>query len=452
MRAMLAALLVGVLARGAVAADVPADVRINAFVKPAGDRLELLIRVPLAAMTEVEFPTRGAGYLDLARADDALRSAAKLLAGDLTVYEDDAPLPAPKVAQARVSLASDRSFDSYAAARVHLDAPRLPDDAELYWNQQQLDVLLVYPIRSDRARFAIHSGVDRLGINVATALHFLPPGGANGTFEFHGDPGLIRLDPSWRQVALGFVTAGFWSMLGGADHLLFLLCLVMPFRQLRPLIGLAAAFTIGHSLALLAAGFDFVPNGLWFAPLVESLMAVTVVYLALSDIVYAAQRFDPGRELARRWILALAFGIVHGFGFSFALRELLQYAGDHPVTARIAFNAGIAIGEVAALLVLVPVLGLLFRLMVPERLGTIIVSALATHTAWQWLLERWQALAKFPYPKLDAVFLASAMRGLMATLIVAGGVWLLKGPIRRWIQDDTSPRPDDGAKKPAERK
>jgi hypothetical protein len=44
------------------------------------------------------------------------------------------------------------------------------------------------------------------------------------------------------------------------------------------------------------------------------------------------------------------------------------------------------------------------------------------------------------------------MRGLMATLIVAGGVWLLKGPIRRWIQGDTSPRPDGGAKKPAERK
>src|SRR6267154_193245 len=165
--AALAAMMACGLAWGAVAAEIPAqipaDVRINAFIKPEGARLELLIRVPLAAMIKVEFPTRGPGYLDLARADEALRGAANLLGESITVYENDAPLSTPQAVQARLSLASDRSFGSYEQARAHLEEPRLPDDLELYWNQQLLDVLLVYPIGSDRSQFAIHPRVDRFG-------------------------------------------------------------------------------------------------------------------------------------------------------------------------------------------------------------------------------------------------------------------------------------------------
>jgi hypothetical protein len=194
---------------------------------PVDDRLELLVRLPLAAMVEVEFPSRGPGYLDLARADDALRRAARLLADNITIYEDDTPLPTAQVVRTRVSLASDRSFGSYAQARAHLEEPRLPDDSELYWSQQLLDVRLVYPIRSDRSQFAIHPRLDRFGINVTTAMSFLPPVGAVRTLAFHGDPGLIRLDPSRRQAAFWFARAGFWNIFESADHLLFLLCLVI---------------------------------------------------------------------------------------------------------------------------------------------------------------------------------------------------------------------------------
>jgi hypothetical protein len=449
--AVFVAVLAGAPACGAAAdnpAQIPADVRIDAIIKPAGDRLELLIRVPLAAMLEVDFPTRGPGYLDLARADEALRAAGKLLADDITVYEGDAPLAPPEIARARVSLASDRSFGSHAQARAHLDEPRLPEDSELYWNQQLLDVLLVYPVASERSHFAIRPQLARFGLNVSTALAFESPGGAVRSFAFHGDPGLIRLDPSRRQVARAFLVAGFWTMLTGSDHLLFLLCLVMPFRRLRPLVIMAAAFTLGHSLALLGSALRFVPDGLWFPPLVETLTAATIVYVALANIVYAAQRLDTASELARRWILAFAFGVAHGFGFSFALQDLLQFAGDHVIAARLGFNMGIEVGEIAVLLVLVPAFGLLFKFAVAERLGIIIVSALATRVAWQWMFERWDALAKFPYPKVDAAFLASAMRGAMAMLIVAGGVWLVKGLVDRRIGAEKIPDLDE--KLPAE--
>jgi HupE / UreJ protein len=429
----IAAVLACLIAPGARAHEIPADVKINAFVRPVGDRLELLIRVPLAAMREVEFPTRGPGYLDLPRADEALGNATRLwLIDGIDLYENDARLGPPRIVKARISLASDRSFTSYEQARAHVEGPLLADDLELYWNQQFLDVLLDYPIRSDRSEFAIHPRVDRLGLKVSTALRFLPPDGAARAFEFHGDPGLVRLDPRWHQAALRFVVDGFWHILQGTDHLLFLACLVIPFRRLRPLIIIVTAFTVGHSISLIAAAFGFVPDALWFPPLIETLIAVTILYMALENIVYAATG-KLGGDISRRWIIAFAFGVVHGFGFSFALKESLQFAGDHLLTALFGFNLGVEIGQIAVLVVLIPALDLLFRYVIAEWLGVIILSALVAHTAWHWMLERGGDLAKFPFPKIDAALLASAMRGLMAMLILALAVLLANGLLRRWI-------------------
>src|SRR5262245_42699238 len=96
-------------------------------------------------MIEVDIPTRGPGYLDLSRADEPLRNAAKLhLIDNITVYENGAPLPPARILYARVSLASDRSFTSYEQARAHVEGPPLSNDLELYWNQQLFDVLLEY--------------------------------------------------------------------------------------------------------------------------------------------------------------------------------------------------------------------------------------------------------------------------------------------------------------------
>jgi hypothetical protein len=412
---------------GVTAHEVPATIRINMFVKPAGDRLELLIRVPLAAMQEVDFPRRGPGYLEVSRADNALRHATKVwLIDNIDVYENEVRLPAPRIAHARVSLASDRSFTSYEQARAHVEAARLPDDLDLYWNQQLLDVLLEYPIRSERSDFAIHARTERLGQQVLTALRFLPPGGAARAFEFHGDPGLLRLDPRWHQAALQFAISGFRHILQGIDHLLFLLCLVIPLRQLRALIVVVTSFTIAHSISLIASALNFAPDALWFPPLIETLIALTIVYMALENIV--------GTNIHRRWMITFAFGLVHGFGFSFALRESLQFAGDHLLASLLAFNIGVEIGQLLVLFMLVPVISLVFRYVVAERLGIIILSAFVAHTGWHWFLERGEQLLRFPLPSLDAAFLASLMRGLMAALVLAAVVAFAHSLLKRWLQ------------------
>ncbi len=123
--------------------DIPNDVTVQMFVKPEGGRLRVLVRAPLKAMRDMEFPKRGPGYLDLARTGPLLPDAATLwLANFIDVYEDDRKLPGPRVAATLVSLESDKSFASYDEALAHVTGVKLPADTDVYWNQVMLDALL----------------------------------------------------------------------------------------------------------------------------------------------------------------------------------------------------------------------------------------------------------------------------------------------------------------------
>jgi len=411
------------LAGAARAHDIPDEVRVQAFLKPEGRALFLLARVPLKAMRDVDVPRRSGGFLDFERVDSALREAATLWLGDeIELYEDGVRLGKPRVLEARVALESDRSFASYEQALASFSAPRLRNDTELFWTQGLLDVLLEYPIRSDRSEFSIRPRLERLGIRVNTVLRFIPPQGEVRAFDLHGDPGLVRLDPRWYQAAFSFVGSGFMHILEGPDHLLFLLLLVVPFRRFLPLAAIVTAFTVGHSISLAASAVGFVPDALWFPPLIETLIAASILYMAFENVL------GPG--LRRRWILAFAFGLVHGFGFAFGLQQLLQFAGAHMVTSLLAFNLGVELGQLLVLAVLIPALNLLFRY-VKESVGTLLLSLLAGHTAWHWLIERGERLAKFPWPALDPGALAGAIRWLMALLVVGGLAWVASEAIQR---------------------
>ncbi|MFO1295203.1 MAG: HupE/UreJ family protein [Rubrivivax sp.] len=184
------------------------------------------------------------------------------------------------------------------------------------WKAQHFDVLLGYPIRSSAGPFALEPRLARMGLRVVTSLRFLPAAGVEGAeraFEWHGNPGLVALDPRWHQAAWRFVREGFAHILDGTDHLLFIACLAIPLRRLRPLVVIATAFTLAHSLTLGAAALGFAPQGLWFPPLVEWAIAASIVAMALLNMLGAAPH--------QRWMLAFAFGLVHGFGFAFALEN-----------------------------------------------------------------------------------------------------------------------------------
>jgi len=412
--------------------DIPNDVTIQAFLKPEGQRLRLLIRAPMKAMRDIEFPQTAAGFLDLARTAPLLPDAATLWIADaIAMYEGGTRLPRPRVAATMVSLESDKSFASYQEAMAHLHGPKLPQDTQVVWNQTMLDVLFEYPIQSERSQFAIDPGLGRLGLRVVTALRFLAPqdGGTYvvRAFEFESNPGLVRLDPRWHQAALRFVREGFLHILDGTDHLLFLLCLVIPLRRFRVLIPVVTAFTVAHSITLIASAYDLGPDALWFPPLIETLIALSIVYMAFENII-AAVGAEPSltKRLNRRWMMAFGFGLVHGFGFSFALKQTLQFAGEHLLTSLLSFNIGVELGQLLVLALMVPALELLFHYAVTERLGTILLSALVAHTAWHWMVERWERLRqfRFDWPEINAAFLASTLRWMMVVVIVAGLWWL----------------------------
>jgi hypothetical protein len=413
--ARIAALSLVVLVTGTVrvlAHDIPNDVTVQAFARADGHTFTLLARVPLKAIMDIEFPRREREYVDLDRVDQALCDAAMIwLARRIELYEEDTALSAPRIVSTRLSLESDRSFDSYEQALAHVTGRPLTNAMSLFWEQGLLDVLFEYPIASDRSHFAIRMAFDRLGIRVVTALRFMAPGGVVRPYELEGDAGRVALDPQWHQAAGRFVALGFFHILDGTDHLLFLFCLVIPFRRVWTLVPIVTSFTVAHSITLIASAYNYAPGALWFPPLIEALIAISIVYMALENIAVRSPR--------RRWIVTFLFGLVHGFGFSFGLQHTLQFAGGHLLTSLLSFNMGVELGQLLVLGVMVPALALLFRLVADTRMATIVVSALVAHTALHWTYDRVGALRQFSSPPLTAADVASGLRWLMALLALA---------------------------------
>ena len=418
---LLAAVACLALAVRPSAHEIPSDVRVQIFVVPKGDRLQLVVRAPIAAMNEIDWPTTGV-FLDLRRAEAALRQGATDWIGSrIDLYEGDRRLGRPSLVAVTAASNADLSFDSYERARTHTTGAPIPADSQIALNQALLDAVLEYPIQSDRSRFSIAARFDKAGVRSLTILRFLAPTGVERAFTIHDEPGVVPLDPRWFQAAWRFVGGGFFHILDGVDHLLFLLCLVIPFRRVVPLVPVVTAFTVAHSITLIASAYDMAPGALWFPPLVEVLIAVSIVYMAIENIAVPVVR--------RRWIVAFAFGLVHGFGFSFALREEMQFAGQHLLTALLSFNVGVEIGQLLVLVAAVPAFNLLVRAVPSERTMTIVVSALIAHTGWHWMTDRFALLRRYPleWPVLDAAFFALLLRWMILAVALGAAGWLIFG-------------------------
>jgi hypothetical protein len=423
-----ALLVVAVLLASArlLAHEIPSDVRIQAFLHQDGQRLRLLVRLPVAStVNDIEWPANGP-LLDFAALQPTvLEQAGTWVANRVDLFEENRQLGRPALSVARVSLPSDSSFGSYEHARAHVTAAPLSPAVELATSQALVDVMLEYPLASADSRVSISTRFEAAGVRSVTVLRFRMSEGAERAFQFHGNSGLVRLDPRWFQAASRFVVDGFFHILGGVDHLLFLLCLVIPFRRLGALAVIVTSFTVAHSLTLIASAYDMAPTAAWFPPLVETLIAASIVYMALENIVSPA--------LKRRWVVTFAFGLVHGFGFSFALRDSLQLAGSHVLTSLLSFNVGVEIGQLLVLVVTIPVLNAMFRYAAPERMTTIVLSAFVAHTGWHWMTERGGRLAQyqFQWPVFDLAFLDLLLRWLMVAVGIAAVAWLIFGVLIR---------------------
>jgi hypothetical protein len=147
-----------------------------------------------------------------------------------------------------------------------------------------------------------------------------------------------------------FVRSGVQHILGGADHILFLLALLLPGGALRQLLLIITAFSLAHSVTLSLAVLNLLAPP---SSLIEPAIALSIVYTGADNLL------SRGRRDVRVWI-ALGFGLIHGFGFAGLLREM----GLPPRGlgwALFSFNAGVELGQLLIVVVAASALGLLRR-------------------------------------------------------------------------------------------
>jgi HupE / UreJ protein len=410
-------------ALGSIAAnahDLPLDRMMNGFVKIEPKHAHLVVRVPLDLLLAVPFPLSGDHY-NIGGSKPAVDTALKVLAATLKLWEGNVQL-VPSSATGQLAPLADRSFEDYDRAVAQLAEP-LPPDTVIAFQQGYLDAHFVYPISSPKSVFSIETTVGAdLGDYVRLTIRYIPLGQSSRAMMITSASGRVALDPAWYQASVGFVKLGIGHILSGIDHLLFLLCLVIPFRRVISLVPVITAFTVGHSITLIGTAYNFAPVGAWFPPFIEMAIAVSIVYMALENIV--------GASLRRRWIIAGLFGLVHGFGFADILREQLQFAGSNLLVSLFSFNLGIEIGQLAVLCVFAPALALLFRGAMSGRMGIILLSALVAHTAWHWMLDRADVLWRTPWPQPTVPGLMVLARWVVAITLAVGAAKLLA----KWIE------------------
>ncbi|QJX47323.1 HupE/UreJ family protein [Hymenobacter taeanensis] len=152
-----------------------------------------------------------------------------------------------------------------------------------------------------------------------------------------------------------YLQLGFYHIfnLGAYDHMVFLLALCAPYvlRDWKPVVALVTSFTVGHSLTLALSTMGVVN----YSPkLIEILIPITILLTCLANLLRAGHpttRISPNRRetvgpllLTLPNLLAVAFGLIHGLGFSSYLRELLGHQ-SRPVLELLAFNIGVELGQ-----------------------------------------------------------------------------------------------------------
>lgn len=161
--------------------------------------------------------------------------------------------------------------------------------------------------------------------------------------------------PSLSSTIQRYLVTGIQHIFLGYDHIAFLVGVVLWARRLVPVIKIVTAFTIAHSITLSLAALNVV---IIPSIVVEPAIAVSIVFVAMENFF--------SRDIDGRWRVTFAFGLIHGFGFAGALREI-GLPANAVATALAAFNVGVEIGQVAIVSIVVPALIALDRLLATDR-------------------------------------------------------------------------------------
>jgi hydrogenase/urease accessory protein HupE len=211
---------------------------------------------------------------------------------------------------------------------------------------------------------------------------------ADGTSQMErlvpGNPRFtVKAPESTGAVAWSYLVLGIEHILGGVDHLLFVLALLLIVRGGKRILLTVTAFTLAHSITLVAATLRWVHVP---GPPVEAMIALSIVFVA-AEIVHGLQG-RPGLTARAPWVVAFTFGLLHGFGFAGALAEVGLPQKAIPV-ALLMFNVGVEIGQLVFVATALAAGALVARVSLPRRRWVPYALPYAIGTiAMYWVIER----------------------------------------------------------------
>lgn len=188
--------------------------------------------------------------------------------------------------------------------------------------------------------------------------------------------GKVSTPSARRAGVIALFKLGVEHILTGADHLVFLLGLVLVGGTLRSLFGVVTAFTVAHSISLASAALG------WWAPsprIIEPAIALSIAYVGIENFFV--------RDASKRWRLTFLFGLVHGFGFAGGLMEVGLARAKIP-SALLSFNLGVEVGQLAVLAVVLPLLWRARRWAWFQRRGVVALNVAITLAGLGWFVER----------------------------------------------------------------
>lgn len=193
----------------------------------------------------------------------------------------------------------------------------------------------------------------------------------------------VRAAESQYEVAWAYLVLGVEHILGGIDHLLFVLALLLIVHGAKRIVATVTAFTLAHSITLVAAtlGWVNVPG-----PPVEAVIALSIVFVA-AEVIHGLHG-KPGITARAPWLVAFSFGLLHGFGFAGALAEVGLPQTAIPV-ALFMFNVGVEIGQLMFVFVILALRAAVSRLpgREPQWLTPVVAYGIGTIAAF-WTIER----------------------------------------------------------------
>ena len=325
------------------------------------DRIRLLVRLPMPYLVADKLGPETAGgvrapapytinrmedrkpvhYLDVERFRAAPEGLARILA-DGIILEVGTEVLRAEIGRIRAWPAREQApFASLDEAEAALAGPAYPAWFEAtYVGDTVVDAELIYVNRRGLADYRLRSTLDPGLPGQDETANLIVDHASEPPLVFRAR-GLMTQPVEVSHSALGagwtFVREGVRHILEGPDHVLFVLCLVLGATALAPLVWRVTGFTIGHAITLTLGFFGHVPAGDWFIPLVETGIALSIVYAATVALTGAGHRTTT--------VVTALLGLLHGLGFSFVLREILRLEAPNLWQSLLAFNIGIEIGQ-----------------------------------------------------------------------------------------------------------